>query len=265
MMPMDFFHHTFSDVYARQNNWLTRIDVRVKLFYIISLLAINLWAKNIFIPSLFLSISFIVLFSIRIPLFAILRSMLIPISFAILILIIKGLHEGEKEWISLSIVGCKMTFREEGLRSGLHTCSKVLGGISLVITFSFTTTISRLCAGLKWFRVPNTMVELLALMYRYIFLLFDEVSTMWTAQKSRLGHASWGKTIKSSGTLCGLLIMRAFDRAERTYEAMYVRGYDGGSILTVNLSPWRKEDYASFIGMVFVAPMLVYTGNVYVW
>ena len=135
MMPMDFFHHTFSDVYASQNNWLTRIDVRVKLFYIISLLAINLWAKNIFIPSLFLSISFIVLFSIRIPLFAILRSMLIPISFAILILIIKGLHEGEKEWLSLSIVGCKMTFREEGLRSGLHTCSKVLGGISLVITF----------------------------------------------------------------------------------------------------------------------------------
>jgi len=262
---MGFLHHTFSDVYARQNNWLTRIDVRVKLFYVISLLAINLWAKNIFIPSLFLSISFILLFSIKIPLITILRSMLIPISFAILILIVKGLHEGEKEWLSLSILGYKVIIKEEGLHSGLHTCSKILGGISLVIIFSFTTTISRLCAGLKWFRVPNTVVELLAFMYRYIFLLFDEVSTMWTAQKSRLGHASWRKTIKSLGTLGGLLVIRAFDRAERTYEAMYVRGYEGGGILTVNLSPWRKEEYASFIGMVLILPILVYTGNIHVW
>ncbi len=262
---MGFLHHIFSDVYARQNNWLTRIDVRVKLFYVISLLAINLWAKNIFIPFLFLSLSFVLLFSIKIPFLVILRNMLIPISFATLILIIKGLHEGEKEWLSLSLVGYKMIFREEGLKSGLQTCSKVLGGISLVITFSFTTTINRLCAGLKWLHVPNTIVELLAFMYRYIFLLVDEVSTMWIAQKSRLGHTSWTKTIKSLGTLCGLLIMHAFDRAERTHEAMYVRGYEGGGILTVNLSPWRKEEYTSFIGMVLILPILVYTGNIHVW
>ncbi|MEP9410888.1 MAG: cobalt ECF transporter T component CbiQ [Candidatus Brocadia sp.] len=262
---MEFFHHTFSDVYARQNNWLTGIDVRVKLLYVISLLSINLWAKNIFIPLLFLSASFILLFSIKIPSMAILRSMFLPMLFAMLILLVKGLHEGERVWFSFSILGYKVVLKEEGLHSGLHIWSKVLGGISLVIAFSFTTTISRLCAGLKWFHAPNTIIELLAFMYRYIFLLLDEASTMWTAQKSRLGHASWGKTIQSFGTLGGLLVMRAFDRAERTYEAMYVRGYEGGSILTVNLSPWRKEEYISFIGMVLILPILVYTGNIHVW
>lgn len=185
--------------------------------------------------------------------------------FAMLILLVKGLHEGEQVWLSFSILGYKVVLKEEGLHSGLHIGSKVLGGISLVITFSFTTTISRLCAGLKWFHVPNTIVELLAFMYRYIFLLLDEVSTMWTAQKSRLGYASWKKTIKSLGTLGGLLVMRAFDRAERTYEAMYVRGYEGGGILTVHLSPWRKKEYISFIGMVLILPILVYTGNIHVW
>ncbi len=262
---MEFLHHTFSDVYARQNNWLTRVDVRVKLFYAISLLSINLWAKNMFIPLLFLSASFILLFSIKIPPMAILRSMLLPVLFAMLILLVKGLHEGEKVWLSFPILGYKVVLKEEGLHSGLHIGSKVLGGISLVITFSFTTTISRLCAALKWFHVPNTIIELLAFMYRYIFLLLDEVSTMWTAQKSRLGHASWKKTIQSLGTLGGLLVMRAFDRAERTYEAMHVRGYEGGGILTVNLSPWRKGEYASFIGMVLILPMLVYTGNIHAW
>ncbi len=262
---MGFLHHTFSDVYARQNNWLTRIDVRVKLFYVISLLVMNLLAKNILISILFLSASFILLFSVKIPLKATLRSMLIPLSFAILILFVKGLHEGEREWVSFAVAGHTVSLKEEGLRSGLHTCAKALGGISLVIVFSCTTTISRVCTGLKWFRVPNTIIELLAFVYRYIFLLLDEVSTMWIAQKSRLGHSSWKKAIKSLGTLGGMLTIRAFERSERTYEAMRARGYEGGGILTINLSPWRKREYVFVIGMVLILSLFIYAGNVQIW
>lgn len=50
---MGFFHLTFTDRYARRDNWLTRIDVRVKLIYILSMLAINIWAKKCFCVSLF--------------------------------------------------------------------------------------------------------------------------------------------------------------------------------------------------------------------
>lgn len=261
-MPMGFLHHIFSDVYARRNNWLTEVDVRVKLLYIVLLLAINLLTKNIFIPLIFLSVSFSLLLSVKIPFMAMLRSMVLPLSFAIFILLIRGLHEGEKVWISFSIVGYKVLLKEEGLRNGLHTCSKVLGGISLVILLSFNTTISQLCAGLKWFRVPNTVIDLLALIYRYIFLFLDEVDTMWTAQRTRLGYTSWKKTIKSFGILGGMLVIRAFARAEQTYEAMHARGYEGGGILTVTLPPWRKKEYVFVIGIVFFLSFLIYTRHV---
>ena len=262
---MGFLHHTFSEVYARRNNWLTEVDVRVKLFYIVLLLAINLLTKNIFIPLFFLSVSFILLLSVKIPFTAILRSMLLPLSFAVFILLIKGLHEGEKVWLSLSIVGYKVVLKEEGLWNGLQTCSKVLGGISLVILLSFTTTISRLCAGLRWFHVPNTIIELLAFIYRYIFLLLDEVATMWTAQKSRLGHTSWKKMIQSLGILGGMLVIRAFERAERTYEAMHARGYEGGGVLTISLPSWRKREYVCLIGIIFIVSFLIYTRHVRLW
>lgn len=262
---MGFLHHTFSDLYARRDNWLTRIDVRIKMLYVISLLSLNVWAKNVSVPLFFLAVSFLLLFSIKIPFMAIMRNMSLPIMFAILILIMKGLHEGEQVWLSISILGYNLDFKGEGISSGLHICSKVLGGVSLLMLFSFTTTISRLCAGMTWFHIPNTVIELLAFMYRYIFLFLDEVSTMWTAQKSRLGHASWEKTIRSLGILGGLLVIRAFDRAERTHEAMYARGYEGGGILTIPLSPWRKREYASFIGMVFMIPILIYMGKIPLW
>lgn len=262
---MGFLHHTFSDTYARRNNWLTRIDIRVKLLYFILLLAINIFTRNIGISFLFLLVSFTLLTTIKVPLMTILQGMLVPISFAVLILLMKGLHEGEKVWISFSLIGYEITLKEEGLRSGIHTCSKVLGGISLVILFSFTTTIGRLCAGLKWFRIPNTIIELLAFMYRYIFLLLDEVSAMWNAQKSRLGHTSWKRRIQSFGTLGGMLIIRAFGRAEQTYEAMHARGYEGGGILTGNLLPWRKKEYLFIIGIIFILPLLIYVGNIQIW
>jgi cobalt/nickel transport system permease protein len=191
--------------------------------------------------------------------------MLLPMLFAMLILLVKGLHEGEKVWLSISILGYKVVLKEEGLHSGLHIGSKVLGGISLVILLSFTTTISQLCAGLKWFRMPITIIDLLALMYRYIFLFLDEVDTMWTAQRTRLGYTSWKKTIKSFGILGGMLVLRAFARAEQTYEAMHVRGYEGGGILTATLPPWRKKEYVFVIGIVFVLLFLIYTRHVRVW
>ena len=187
-----------------------------------------------------------------------------PLSFAVFILLIRGLHEGEKVWLSLSIVGYKVVLKEEGLWNGLQTCSKVLGGISLVILLSFTTTISQLCAGLKWFRVPNTIIDLLALIYRYIFLFLDEVDTMWTAQRTRLGHTSW-KNNKIIWDIGGMLVIRAFARAEQTYEAMHARGYDGGGILTATLPPWRKKEYVFVIGIVFVLSFLIYTRHVRVW
>lgn len=262
---MGFLHHTFSEVYARKNNWLTRVDIRVKLLYIISFLSINLLAKNISIPLFFLFASFVLTLSIKIPFTVMLRNILLPMSLAILILLMKCLHEGEREWMSFSFIGYKVVLREEGLWSGLQICSKVLGGVSLVMLLSFTTTIRQLCTGLKWFYVPNTVIELLAFMYRYILMFLDEVATIWTAQKSRLGHASWKKTIKSFGILGGILIIRAFERSERTYEAMHVRGYKGDGILMLNLSPWRKREYLFMTGIVFLVPLLVYAGTIQVW
>lgn len=262
---MGFLHNTFSDIYARRDNWLTRIDVRIKLCYLVLILAANTWARNIFVPLSFLLASLIFLLSTRIPLRPVIRSMSLPVLFALFILLLKGFHEGEREWISFSVIGYKLVLKKEGILSGLITGSKILGGISVVILFSFTTMISQLCAGLKWFRIPDTIVDILAFMYRYIFLFLDEASVLWNAQRSRLGHTSWMKTIKSLGTMGGLLAIRSIDRSKRTSEAMHARGYKGGGILTVLLPQWTKREYAFLAGIIILFPFLMYMGNLQIW
>jgi len=262
---MGFIHHSFSDVYAHKDNWLTGIDARVKIFYLVTMLTINLFAKNIYISSFFLLFSLTLLLTVKIPFLTILKNIFLPLSLAFLILVVKGLHEGENEMFGFSVLGYDLIFKEEGLRNGLLICAKVLGGVSLVILVAFTTTISRLSAALQWIRVPNTFIELLTFIYRYIFLLLDEVSTMRNAQKSRLGYTSFIKTIKSYGALGGALIVRAFERAERTHEAMHVRGYDGESTITYYLTPLRKKEYLLFTGIALTAPLHLYAGSILLW
>ncbi|MBM4055960.1 MAG: cobalt ECF transporter T component CbiQ [Planctomycetes bacterium] len=262
---MGFLHHTFTDRFAQRDNWLTRIDVRVKLIYVVSLLAINLWAKNVSVSLSFLFLSFAFLLTIKISPLVMVKNMALPMLFAVMMLVVKGLHEGENEWVSFSVAGYVMALKKEGLCSGLQTGGKILGGVSLVVLFALTTTISQLNAGLKWLRMPNTVLELMSFMYRYIFQLLDEVSAIWYAQRARLGHASWLKTIKSFGVLGGMLIIRAVERAERTSEAMYARGYKGGCILTCHLKPLGRNEYICFSGIVFLLPLLLYAGNIKIW
>ncbi|MCF6150399.1 MAG: cobalt ECF transporter T component CbiQ [Candidatus Kuenenia sp.] len=262
---MGFLHHTFTDRYTQRNNWLTRIDVRVKLIYLLSMLIANLWAKNAYVSLSFLFISFVFLLTINIFPLVMIKNMVLPLLFAFMMLVVKGLHEGENEWISFSVAGYIVALKKEGILGGLQIGGKILGGVSLVILFSLTTTMSQLNAGLKWLRMPNTVLELMSFMYRYIFQLLNEVSAIWYAQRARLGHASWRKAIKSFGVLGGMLIIRAVERAERTSEAMYARGYKGGCILTCHLKPLERNEYICFSGMALFFPFLLYAGNIKIW
>lgn len=213
------------------------------MFYVFGGLILNICASGMIAPLLLFFINICLLLSIKTPIKTLSLRMVLPLTFATLILAMKGLHEGQTPIFSISPLGYDLILRKEGLIEGCLIFFKVMGGVSLVLLLSFTTTILDLCASAKWLKIPNVLVELLFLMYRYIFLFLEEVSRMHTAQRCRLGYSTWRKTIHSFGTLGGMLMVRAVSRAEATHTAMRSRGYDGGSILTTNVAPLKRNDY----------------------
>ncbi len=58
-------------------------------------------------------------------------------------------------------------------------------------------------------------------------MLLEEIITIKDAQRVRLGYYNWRRSMSSLGILGGSLILRAYDRAERVFEAMTARGYTG--------------------------------------
>ena len=75
--------------------------------------------------------------------------------------------------------------------------------------------------------IPNFIIEIAELIYRYIFVLFDVSHRIHTAQDARLGYCNLRVSYHSTAQLASNLFIRSFNQAEKTYTAMESRGYDG--------------------------------------
>ncbi len=240
---MEILKHVVMDHFAHRNNWLTGIEVRVKLFYIGIGLVLNILSQDITIPLVFFVTSLILLMTIKVSVLTLGIRMMMPLLFGIFIMTIMGLHTGETVVLSTKLFSYELAFKKEGLLVGLLLFTKVVGGVMLLQLLSFTTTISRMCTAARWMKVPETLIEVLSFVYRYLFLLFDEVETMMSSQRSRLGYVTRLRAIKSMGRLGGALFIRSIVRAENAHVAMVSRGYDGGRVLSIQLLPLVRKDY----------------------
>ena len=121
----------------------------------------------------------------------------------------------------------QVTIYAGGVWHGLELASRILGGMAVLLFFSLTTPLPELMRSAAFFRCPPVLVELALIMYRYIFLLLEEGGRIRNAQKARLGFIDFRSGLRSSGILGGMLVLRTYDRAERSFAAMRCRGYRG--------------------------------------
>jgi len=99
-----------------------------------------------------------------------------------------------------------------------------LCGLWLVNVMPF----DQLLSTLRRLGIPAILVSMLAFMYRYFFVLWDELDKMRTARRARtFCHQTFWQRWKGSAQLIGMLLIRAMQRAERVHGAMCARGWDG--------------------------------------
>jgi cobalt/nickel transport system permease protein len=88
-----------------------------------------------------------------------------------------------------------------------------------------TAGIENICRALRTLHVPQSIVTVFLLTYRYVIVLLKEVERMVNAYHIRAPKQR-GINIKAWGSFVGLLLIRSMDRAKTVYESMLLRGYD---------------------------------------
>lgn len=220
-------HHSYLDKYARGDSALHRLDARLKFLFTIALIVIIATLPDpgpFFIVALVLMV-IILDISAGIPLdYWLLRSaVVLPFSgFAAISLAFTTPGESEPIWIfgdfSLTV---------EGLHRAAALLLRSWLAVSLLILLINTTSFDRVLRVLRWMRVPSLLVLLLAFLYRYLYLFWDEAERMSRARDSRYFGGRWLAQANLLGKLVGMLFLRSYDRAERVSRAMAARGWNG--------------------------------------
>jgi cobalt/nickel transport system permease protein len=235
---MEIFSEQFN-----KDNYFSKVDSRVKLIVALALLVMVLSYKGTMFPLTVAAVSFVLCLKMRIPVRILVMRLAQPMFIAFVALLLKFFFSGEDVLFSFNLFGMEMAGYKDGLMEGLCIASRILGGVSLIVTLGFAMPFIEFMAALSWLKVPAPFIEIMMFAYRYLFMFLEDAATIYSAQKNRLGYSGIRKGINSFGVLAGSLMLRGFDQSQKTASAMVQRGYTGDVPLLTG-KPFRAAELA---------------------
>jgi cobalt/nickel transport system permease protein len=139
--------------------------------------------------------------------------------------------------------------------------------IQMAVLLVAVTEFPDLIHALAHLRVPAILTTIIAFLYRYLFVLTDEVMRLLRARQARSaavpgakpGRNVWWRA-RVAGHMTGQLFLRSYERSDRIYNAMLARGYRG-QLLTLHPHVMQRRDWAIAAAAVLGLMLLQLAGR----
>lgn len=193
----------------------------------------------------------------RMPLTALACRVVGPLTLAGVIFAAQAFLTGTTPVAGFDLGPWRLTVTREGLWRGALIGARILGSLSILLLSCHGMCPQEILAALRWARVPRTWIEIALLMYRYLHVLWEQAVSVIAAQKVRLGYSGLRRSLRSMGSLAGIVVLRSFDQAERSHEAMVARGYQGYLPLPGLPALPRRQVATACAGLALVATLFL--------
>lgn len=217
------------DNIVSKNNEIQKINPLAKLIvtmvYILAVVSMSKYNISSLYPFIFYQI--ILLYLSDIPVKLVLNMTLVGLPLVIGLGLFNLILD-KRTIISLGIV--TITY---GMISFISLFIKGCLTITAGVIFICTVDIEDLARALRKIHVPKIITSQIVFMYRYIFVLIESVYQVNNAYMLRAPNHK-GVNFKVWGSLLGNLLIRSFDRADRIYNAMRIRGFNGEYVTYIN-------------------------------
>ena len=211
--------HSYIDEYSRMDSFIHRLEPRIKIIGLLSfILFVALTPRNSFAALGFHCLIIVILIALsNIPLRFIMKRALTIIPFALTIAV----------FIPFLKPGRQVCGAYDGLAAFCGILIKAVLSIMAMTVLMTSTNFSVLLKALEKLKFPSIFIMIISFMYRYIFILQDELMKMRQAKDSRsVGGSRWFH-LYALANMLGVLFIRSYERAEKVYLAMLCRGFDG--------------------------------------
>ncbi len=129
--------------------------------------------------------------------------------------------------INISIFTGYLSITKENIKTAIRVSIRAFCGVNCLYMISLSTPLYEIISVLKKCKVPEIMIELMYLMYRFIFIILETYNNMKTAADTRLGFTTLRRSYRTFFGICSNLFVISFQKALRSFDAMEARCYDG--------------------------------------
>jgi len=160
-----------------------------------------------------------------------------------------------------------LTITDAGLLRFVSIVIRSWLSVQMAILLVATTRFPDIVHALEHLRVPSILTTIIAFLYRYLFVLADEVFRLLRAREARSaaapglksgGSVAWRAQVV--GNMAGQLFLRSYERSDRVYNAMLARGYTG-HMQTMNPHELHRVDFVTLIFAILFMILLQLAGR----
>ena len=201
-----------------------------KVFFALAVLIMVIAMDSLYI-SLFVLITmcFLTVVRGRIPLHQYISTLTIPIVFVLVgsLTIALSFARSPLGQYNLHLGFFYIYTSDADLLRMVNLMAKAMAAVSALFMMTLSTPSGEIISVMRKVHMPKLFVELMNMIYRYIFVIMETNRKMHDSAESRLGYVDYRTSIKSfSGTASNLLVV-SLKKANAYYDALVSRGYDG--------------------------------------
>lgn len=257
-------HHKHEGIYSIDYytyiSGLKNINPSFKILFSIITLFLCICLNNIY-TSIFIIISMGILtvYKGKISFHNYLSLLTIPLTFIVLasIPIAIGFSKQPIGEFNLNLGEFYIYSSREDIFDSVNLIFKALGAISALYTMTLSTSSSEIISSLKKIHVPKIIIELMTMIYRFIFIIMEVQIKMTNSAKSRLGYVDYRTSLKTFGNTLSNLFIVSLKKASTYYSAMESRCYDG-EINFLEEEKQLEKKYILYAVIYFLVVLFIY-------
>ncbi|MEA5082642.1 MAG: cobalt ECF transporter T component CbiQ [Lachnospiraceae bacterium] len=255
-------HGQFLDIdLIAQSSLLKDVNAVLKCIVAVGVLIMVMVGNNILFSTItVVSMAFITIKIGGVSTSTYLKLMMMPLAFIVLgtVAIAISISKNKVGIVNLPLFGYYLCFTKYGFINATKVSLNAFAGVSSLYMLSLSTPMYEVIDVLKKCKLPQVVIELMFLIYRYIFILFKMQSLMHISAESRLGYSGVRQSIFSFTHIGANLLAVSFKKAGDYYDSMVSRGYDGNLNFLIEenkITGWQSIYAIAFF--LFMATILV--------
>lgn len=218
------------DKYAYTNS-LSEKNPYIKTIFSILFLIISLIIENpVYQIAIITAMSITILSTSKMGISEYLKLLSIPLIFMIMsiLAIIISISTEKTDMLTYFTIGSTyIGISKFGLSSALKILARSISCLTCVYFLILTTPFNQLIQVFKKLRIPDNVIEIAMLIYRFIFIFLEEVHEIYKSQEMKMGYMGMKNSYNSLGLLVNMLYKRMMKRYEDMSIALDMKLFDG--------------------------------------